>query len=329
MMTPEFIHLRVHTAYSLLEGAIKVEKLAKWAVDNNMPAIGMADSGNIYGAMALAKEAAGKGVQPILGCQLLVKSPEREKNAFKVEKPTYDKVVVIVQSEQGYQNLLLHFTPYYMGEDKQAQPHLTLEELTQNTEGLILLTGGSEGILGRPILNGHSEFAEEILKKLEAAFPNRLYMEIQRHGTEKEQRTEPVFLDLAYKHNIPLVATNEAYFIDPDMYEAHDAMLCIAEKTYVSVDDRRKETPEHYLKTAEQMKELFADLPEAIQNTVQIAKRCFFMAKRKSRLSRITIVREKPKMKRCRIWPIKALKCGCRGERMKNDKDIKNALITN
>ena len=281
MMTPEFIHLRVHTAYSLLEGAIKVEKLAKWAVDHNMPAIGMADSGNIYGAMALAKEAAGKGVQPILGCQLLIKSPEREKNAFKVEKPTYDKVVVLVQSEQGYQNLLLHFTPYYMGADKQTQPHLTLEELLENTEGLILLTGGAEGILARPILNGHPEFAEEILKKLEAAFPGRTYMEIQRHGTEKENKTEPTFLDLAYKHNIPLVATNEAYFMDPDMYEAHDAMLCIAEKTYVSVDDRRKETPEHYLKTAEQMKELFADLPEAIQNTVQIAKRCFFMAKKK------------------------------------------------
>ena len=281
MMTPEFIHLRVHTAYSLLEGAIKVEKLAKWAAENNMPAIGMADSGNIYGAMALAKEAAGKGVQPILGCQLLVKSPEREKNAFKVEKSTYDKVVVIVQSEQGYQNLLLHFTPYYMGEDKQAQPHLTLDELTENTEGLILLTGGAEGILGRPILNGHPEFAEEILKKLEAAFPGRTYMEIQRHGTEKENKTEATFLDLAYKCNIPLVATNEAYFIDPDMYEAHDAMLCIAEKTYVSVDDRRKETPEHYLKTPEQMKELFADLPEALQNTVQIAKRCFFMAKKK------------------------------------------------
>lgn len=281
MMTPDFIHLRVHTAYSLLEGAIKVEKLAKWAVDHNMPAIGMADSGNIYGAMALAKEAAGKGVQPILGCQLLIKSPEREKNAFKVEKPTYDKVVVLVQSEQGYQNLLLHFTPYYMGADKQTQPHLTLEELLENTEGLILLTGGAEGILARPILNGHPEFAEEILKKLEVAFPGRTYMEIQRHGTEKENQTEPVFLDLAYKHNIPLVATNEAYFMDPDMYEAHDAMLCIAEKTYVSVDDRRKETPEHYLKTAEQMKELFADLPEAIQNTVQIAKRCFFMAKKK------------------------------------------------
>ena len=281
MMTPEFIHLRVHTAYSLLEGAIKVDKLAKWAVDNNMPAIGMADSGNIYGAMALAKEAAGKGVQPILGCQLLIKSPEREKNAFKVEKPTYDKVVVLVQSEQGYQNLLLHFTPYYMGADKQVQPHLTLDELLENTDGLILLTGGSEGILGRPILNGHPEFAEEILKKLEEAFPGRTYMEIQRHGTEKENKTESTFLDLAYKHNIPLVATNEAYFMDPDMYEAHDAMLCIAEKTYVSVDDRRKETPEHYLKTAEQMKELFADLPEAIQNTVQIAKRCFFMAKKK------------------------------------------------
>ncbi|MGN1063177.1 MAG: PHP domain-containing protein, partial [Alphaproteobacteria bacterium] len=98
MISPEFIHLRVHTAYSLLEGAIKVEKLVQWAVEHKMPAIGMADSGNIYGAMALAKEASHSGIQPILGCQLLIKSPQKEVNAFKIEKPTYDKVVVIVQS---------------------------------------------------------------------------------------------------------------------------------------------------------------------------------------------------------------------------------------
>lgn len=281
MISPEFIHLRVHTAYSLLEGAIKVEKLVKWAAENNMPAIGMADSGNIYGAMALAKEASHSGIQPILGCQLLIKSPQKEVNAFVVEKPTFDKVVVIVQSEQGYQNLLLHFTPYYMGADKQQTPHLTFDELLENTEGLILLTGGSEGILGRPVLAGQTEFAAEILQKLQAAYPGRVYMEVQRHGLEKEQLSEPAFLDMAYQYNVPLVATNEAYFKDPDMYEAHDAMLCIAEKTYVSVSDRRKETPEHYLKTAVQMKELFADLPEALANTVQIAKRCHFMVKKK------------------------------------------------
>ena len=281
MTEPSFIHLRVHTEHSLLEGAIKTAKLVAWAHDQKMPAIGMTDSGNIFGAMLLAKEASHAGVQPVLGCQLLIKSPVRGKNAFAPEEPTYDKVVVFVQNQTGYQNLLLHFSEYYMGADKQETPHLTLDELCDKTDGLILLTGGVEGILGRPILAGHADFAEDILKRLMQAFPGRTYMEIQRHGMPAEDQTEPTFLDLAYRLNVPLVATNEAFFMTPDMYEAHDAMLCIAEKTFVSEDNRRRVTPEHYLKTAVEMAELFADLPEALQNTVVIAKRCAFMAEKK------------------------------------------------
>lgn len=281
MLTPEFIHLRVHTEHSLLEGAIKTAKLCHWAKEQNMPAIGIADSGNIFGAMLLAKEATHDGIQPILGCQLLIKTPTRQKQAFQEEAPTYDKVVVIVQNETGYQNLLLHFSEYYMGQDKQTTPHLTLEELCTRSEGLLLLTGGVEGPLGRQLLAGRTAFAEEILTQLAAAFPNRLYIELQRHGTPAEEATEEGFLDLAYRHNIPLVATNEAFFLTPDMYEAHDALICIAEKTFVNEDNRRRVTPEHYLKTAAEMKELFSDIPEAIQNTVEIAKRCFFMATKK------------------------------------------------
>lgn len=281
MTEPSFIHLRVHTEHSLLEGAIKTAKLVAWAHDQKMPAIGMTDSGNIFGAMLLAKEASHAGVQPVLGCQLLIKSPVWGKNAFSPEEPTYDKVVVFVQNQTGYQNLLLHFSEYYMGADKQETPHLTLDELCGKTDGLILLTGGVEGILGRPILAGHADFAEDILKRLMQAFPGRTYMEIQRHGMPAEDQTEPTFLDLAYRLNVPLVATNEAFFMTPDMYEAHDAMLCIAEKTFVSEDNRRRVTPEHYLKTAAEMAELFADLPEALQNTVVIAKRCAFMAEKK------------------------------------------------
>lgn len=281
MTTPDFIHLRVHTEHSLLEGAIKTAKLVKWAKEQKMPAIAMTDSGNIFGAMLLAKEASHGQVQPILGCQLLVKSPTREVNAFKTEEPTYDKVVLYVQNQTGYQNLLLHFSEYYMGADKQDKPHLTFDELLTKTEGLILLTGGTEGILGRPILSGHPEFAAELLQKIATAYPNRTYIELQRHGTADEETCEPAFLDLAYAQNIPLVATNEAFFMTPDMYEAHDAMLCIAEKTFVTEDNRRRVTPEHYLKTADEMKELFADIPEALQNTVVIARRCAFMAENK------------------------------------------------
>ena len=217
MTQPEFIHLRVHPEHSLLEGAIKTTKLIHWAKEQKMPAVAMTDSGNIYGAMLLAKEAKSAGVQPILGCQLLIKSPSWEKNTFSLEKETFDKVVVLVQNETGYKNLLLHFTDYYMGSDKQEVPHLTFEELCQKTEGLILLTGGAEGILARPILNNHPEHASELLHKLSEAFPNRVYMELQRHGLEIEEQTEPTFLDLAYQQNIPLVATNEAYFLTPDM----------------------------------------------------------------------------------------------------------------
>lgn len=279
--TPEFIHLRVHTAYSILEGAIKIKPLAKAAVAMDMPAIAMTDTHNIFGAMDFGAECPKVGVQPILGCQLSVKTPVKEKNMFREEKETYDKVVVFVQNETGYQNLLRHFRSFYMGIGRETTPHLTFEELLTQTEGLILLTGGAEGIIGRQILQHNESYAEELLLQMQQAFPNRLYMELQRHGLQEEKDTEPVFLDLAYKHHIPLVATNEAYFLTPDMYEAHDALLCIAGKTYIDVSDRRRVTPEHYLKTPDEMKALFSDLPEAIQNTVQIAKRCYFLAGKK------------------------------------------------
>lgn len=281
MLEPKFIHLHVHTAYSLLEGAIKMPKLAAWAAEHNMPAIAATDTGNICGAMAMMHEMPPKGIQPILGTQLLVKSPKKNKNQFSDEADTFDKVVFLVQNETGYKNLLKYFSKYYMDSTKQGRPHLAFEEILEHTEGLLLLTAGVEGLLGRPLLNGQKEWAEKILEKLQKAYPNRLYIELQRHGTEQEQATEQGFIDLAYKYNVPLVATNDAYFLTPDMYEAHDALLCIAEKTYVSEQNRRRVTPEHYLKTEEEMCALFADIPEALQNTVQIAKRCAFMADKK------------------------------------------------
>ncbi len=281
MLEPKFIHLHVHTAYSLLEGAIKMPKLAAWAAEHKMPAIAATDTGNICGAMAMMHEMPPQGIQPILGTQLLVKSPQKNKNQFSDAPDTFDKVVFLVQNEVGYHNLLKYFSKYYMGADKQGTPHLAFEEILEHTEGLLLLSGGVEGLLGRPLLNGQADFARELAEKLKAAYPNRLYIELQRHGTEQEQATEQGFIDLAYALDVPLVATNDAYFLTPDMYEAHDALLCIAEKTYVSETNRRHVTPEHYLKTEEEMCALFKDIPEALRNTVQIAKRCAFMANKK------------------------------------------------
>ena len=281
MLEPKFIHLHVHTAYSLLEGAIKMPKLAAWAKEHNMPAIAATDTGNICGAMAMMHEMPPLGIQPILGTQLLVKTPVKNRNKFSDDPDTFDKVVLLVQNETGYHNLLKYFAKYYMGADKQGTPHLTFDELSEHTEGLLLLTGGAEGILARPILSGQLAWADELCQRLNKAYPNRLYIELQRHGMESEQATEQTFIDFAYKYNIPLVATNDAYFLTPDMYEAHDALICIAEKTYVSEQNRRRVTPEHYLKTEEEMCALFSDIPEATQNTVQIAKRCAFMANKK------------------------------------------------
>ncbi|MBE6446562.1 MAG: DNA polymerase III subunit alpha [Alphaproteobacteria bacterium] len=280
-MKPKFIHLHVHTAYSLLEGAIKMPKLAKWASDNKMPAIAMTDTGNICGAMAMMHEMPPLGIQPILGTQILVKSPKQNAGSLDTTEDTFDKVVLLVQNETGYKHLLKLFSFYYMGADKQQTPHITFDELCEHTDGLICLTGGWEGLIGRPLLAGKYEYAKQIAQKMQNAFGDRLYIELMRHGMDQEQQTEEDFLQLALDLNIPIVATNDAYFLTPDMYEAQDALMCIAEKKVLSDEDRRRLTPEHYLKTEDQMCELFSDLPEALANSVLIARRCAFMAEKK------------------------------------------------
>ncbi len=253
-----FIPLRVHTAYSLLEGAIPVKKLIGLAKKFNMPAVAMTDTNNLFGAFEFSKEAKSAGIQPLLGCQVHV-GPEK------------DVLILLVQNQQGYENLLKIVSyPYLQGE-------LTFEVLAPLTKGLIALTGGSQGALARQLAKGLD--GEATLKTLQMLFEDRLYIEISRQGsqTAQELRVEEGLIDLAYAHNVPLVATNEAFFPDPSFYEAHDALLCIAGGTYVSTDDRRRVTPDHCFKSPEEMASLFADLPEAILNTQVIAQRCSFL----------------------------------------------------
>jgi len=221
------------------------------------------------------------GIQPILGTQILVKSPKQNAGSLDTTEDTFDKVVLLVQNETGYKHLLKLFSFYYMGADKQQTPHITFDELCEHTDGLICLTGGWEGLIGRPLLAGKYEYAKQIAQKMQNAFGDRLYIELMRHGMDQEQQTEEDFLQLALDLNIPIVATNDAYFLTPDMYEAQDALMCIAEKKVLSDEDRRRLTPEHYLKTEDQMCELFSDLPEALANSVLIARRCAFMAEKK------------------------------------------------
>ena len=279
-MTPTFIHLRTHSAYSLLEGAMKMGKLVKRVKELNMPAVAVTDSGNLYCGMDFSHEAPDNGIQPILGTQLLLKQPVEAGKMILPEdeiNPVLDKIILLVQNEVGYKNLLKIFDRYYMGPTKQTTPHLLQEELKEFNEGLILLSGGATGPIGRYVLQGKPEKAKELAISLKETFGNRFYMEISRTGEPDEAKTEDAFLKLAFDLDIPLVATNEAFYDKPEMYEAHDALMCIGQKTYVDVTDRVRLSPQHYLKSAEEMAELFSDLPEALENTVQIAKRCGFM----------------------------------------------------
>ncbi len=277
-MKPTFIHLHVHSQYSLLEGAIKIGHLVDCCEAQNMPALAITDSGNLFGGVDFSYACSSKGVQPILGTQLSLKQDMDHIPTIKEElNPPMDKIVLLVQNEIGYKNLLKIFNRYYMGETKQTIPHVLLAELKEFNEGLILLTGGVEGPLGSLILLGKKDKAEQKLLSLKDIFGDRLYLEIMRHGLDFEREVEPIFLDFAYRHHIPIVATNDVLFEKTEMYEAHDALMCIADKTYVDVVERRKVTPEHYFKTAEEMEKLFSDLPEAVANTVQIARRCGYM----------------------------------------------------
>ena len=279
-MEPKFIHLRVHTAYSLSEGAMKVPALVKRLTEMNAPAFAMTDTANMFGGKAVSKFAAEAGIKPILGCQFYLRNPDSDdilKSKGQIIEP--DKIILLVMNETGYMNIMHLMKQSYLDNPTAVEkPYLTMANLQEVNEGLIALSGGVEGPVGRLILEGRDREAEETIIKLKEIFGNRFYMEIARLGLETEAKTEDKFIDLAYKHNIPLVATNEAFFFDADMYEAHDALVCIAAGEYVSNENRRKFSPNNRLKSEAEMVELFADLPEALQNTVIIAKRCNFLS---------------------------------------------------
>lgn len=263
-----FIHLRLHTAYSLAEGAIPTKNIPKLCKTHGMPAVGITDTNNLFGALEIAMNCADNGIQPIIGCQV---------NILFADKTPLAPIVLLAQSEQGYRNLLKLVSYSYLRGGGNDGPYLTLSELNEKNEGLIALTGGHLGPIGRLLQTQECEKAAQLLQTLQETFKDRLYIELMRHGLAEQKRLEPQFLELAHEYNIPLVATNDIFFDKPDMFEAHDALLCVAEGSYVSQETRRKVTPNHYFKSSEEMKKLFHDLPEAIHNTAIIAQRCHFM----------------------------------------------------
>jgi DNA polymerase III subunit alpha len=283
MTSPRFIHLRTHTEYSLLEGALPLKSMVKLAAAQGMPAVAVTDTNNLFAALEFSVTALGAGVQPILGCQIDLALPQALGDKPRAPAP----VVLLAQSEAGYLNLLKLNSALYLREAN-ALPHVTPADLAAHADGLICLTGGPDGAVGRLIAEGQPGRAEALLADLMRAFPGRLYVELQRHPTEAgpltaaEAATEGPLIDLAYAHALPLVATNDVHFADAAMYQAHDALICIKEGAYVDQSQpRRRLTPEHRFKTEAEMAALFADLPEALDNTVEIARRCAYAAKKR------------------------------------------------
>ncbi|MFN3701754.1 MAG: DNA polymerase III subunit alpha [Alphaproteobacteria bacterium] len=261
-LTKSFIHLHVHSAYSLAEGAIKVKDLIKTCVRENMPAVAVTDTNNMFGALEFALEAANNGVQPIIGAQVTVEGNHQ--------------LVFLVQNEAGYRNLCKIVSESHLNgfENSVAVPY---EVLQRHTEGLIVLSGGAKGSIAAHLLDGQKDKAEEALAQLLELYGDRFYIEIQRHGTAEEESTEEALITMALARNVPLVATNDCYFPNREAHEAHDALLCISEGRYVTEENRRKVTPEHYFKSSAEMVALFEDLPEAIANTAVIAQRCSYL----------------------------------------------------
>ncbi|HSC19165.1 MAG TPA: PHP domain-containing protein, partial [Rhizomicrobium sp.] len=276
-----FVHLRVKSAYSLLEGAIRAGELANLARDNAMPAVAVTDVNNLFGVYEITEALVKAGVQPIVGCLLAVDFAPPQLGAVMV-RPRPPMLPLLAQNDTGYGNLTKLLSAAYLSVEPGDWPHVRPELLAAHANGLIALTGGPGGPLNHLIVENQVDAAAALLDRLSAMFGNRLYVELQRHGLPEERAAEGKLIDFSFARRLPLVATNDVHFGAADMYEAHDALLCIADGTFVSQQDRKRLTREHRFKTAEEMAVQFADLPEAIENTIEIAKRCAFRPKKRA-----------------------------------------------
>ncbi|AKM06679.1 DNA polymerase III subunit alpha [Pelagerythrobacter marensis] len=263
-----FVPLRVLSSYSMLEGAIDPKAIAKLAKERGFPAIAICDRNGLYGAVMFAKACFDEGIQPIIGTLLGV--------ARDAEGKRIDYLPLYAQDETGWDNLCHLVSRAHLDRSLELEPHVAMGDFDGRTDGLIALTGASEGPLTRLLAEGQNDHAEALLERLEGLFPGRLYIELARRDDPVENAAEDALVDLAYRRDLPLVATNPANFAEPHMYHAHDAMLCIAGSTHIEAEDRARSNREAWVKPADMMAEMFDDLPEATANTLVVAQRCAF-----------------------------------------------------
>ncbi|GGD88236.1 DNA-directed DNA polymerase [Aureimonas endophytica] len=274
-----FVHLRCHSAFSLLEGALRIDQIIKHAKADGAPAIGIADTNNLFGALEFSEKAAKSGIQPIIGCQLEVDFGDAEADGGpgRDRSPLvgFPPLVFIAATERGYENLVEIVSMAYLQHENNSRPHVLFDWLTNHAEGIVVLSGGPLGPIGTAIQAGRGAIARRRLERLAELFGDRLYVELQRQKSHS-RRIESETLELAYALGLPIVATNEPFFTCPDDFDAHDALIAVASNKLVSQEDRRRLTADHCLKSQDEMAKLFADLPEALENTIEVARRCSY-----------------------------------------------------
>ena len=263
-----FIHLRLHSNFSLAEGMLSFEDLSKFCVENNQPAIAITDTNNLFGALEFSLKMISCGIQPIIGIQINISQNGKDDKDI-------GEVVLLAKNEIGYKNLL--FLTNVFSSNENYEKFISGIELEKHKDGLLLLTGGIEnGFLAKPASLNNTKLVKERLKYLKNIFNDNLYVELQRHGIKSQLIAEKILIDLACEYDLPLVATNDCFFQNENKFEAHQVLTCIDKGLTISSDKRRILTKEHYLKDPKKMISLFKDIPEAIENTVIIAKRCSF-----------------------------------------------------
>jgi DNA polymerase-3 subunit alpha len=270
-MPANFVHLRLHSAYSLAESTLRIKSLSRLIADDNQPAAAITDTNNMFGALEFAQTLIGVGIQPIMGTQLNLEDTQGQ-----------GEIVLLAQTDLGYTNLSKLLSKTLLEADAVHDPSCSLVDLEAHAEGLILLSGGAlSGFLGAPAGDGRPALAAERADRLVAIFGDRFYIELQRHGLGVERTAEPHLLEIADRLNLPLVGTNDCRFENAAMSQPHDTLVCIGSGRKFSETNRPRYSPEHYFKDASQMCELFKDIPEAISNTLVIAKRCSTMARQR------------------------------------------------
>jgi DNA polymerase-3 subunit alpha len=263
----------------LLEGALPIPRLAELAKADRQPALALTDTDNMFGALEFSEKLAGMGIQPIVGCALAVDFKDHDqgpRQGLAGNGRDLPRLVFLAAREEGYRNLMRLSSRAFLDQPADSPPHVDFAWLEECADGLIVLTGGPAGPLDRAILAGQTPLVGARAEALLRLFDGRLYVELQRHGASEERTVEPALIELAYARGIPLVAANEPFFATAEDYEAHDALLCIAEGRLLAEAERRHLTAEHRFKSRTDMSALFADLPEALASTVEIAERCAF-----------------------------------------------------